>query len=148
MKQLHIIVLGFHDGLSWTVNSWLKGHIQKCRASFWSDTGLVHLAIKDDKHSNMNIILLFEERLFVCVFVCSRPYLLRGRLTDLRQTWWVYVGGPPICPWGVLFQKGQRVDGSTGQRVTFTLNYIIYVPASRHTAATAPFALQLASSRV
>ena len=41
-------------------------------------------------------------------------YLLRGPLTDLRQTWWVYVGGPPICPWGVLFQKGQRLDGSTG----------------------------------
>ena len=32
---------------------------------------------------------------FVCLCV---PYLLRGRLTDLRQTWWVYVGGPPICP--------------------------------------------------
>ena len=32
---------------------------------------------------------------FVCVFV---PYLLRGPLTDLRQTWWLYVGGPPNCP--------------------------------------------------
>ena len=31
----------------------------------------------------------------VCVFV---PYLLRGPLTDLRQTWWVYVGGPRNCP--------------------------------------------------
>ena len=46
-------------------------------------------------------------------------------LTDLRQTWWVYVGWPSICPWGVLFRKGQRV--------TFTFHYIIYVPASRHT---------------
>ena len=34
---------------------------------------------------------------FVCVCVClCVPYLLRGPLTDLRQTW--YVGGPPICP--------------------------------------------------
>ena len=55
---------------------------------------------------------------FVCVLV---PCLLRGPLTDLRQTWWVYVGGPPICPWGVLFRKGQRVDGSTGH---FPLYYI------------------------
>ena len=33
--------------------------------------------------------------LSVCLFV---PYLLRGPLTDLRQTWWVYVGGPRNCP--------------------------------------------------
>ena len=38
---------------------------------------------------------IIKQRLFVCLFV---PYLLRGPLTDLRQTWWVYVGGPPICP--------------------------------------------------
>ena len=56
--------------------------------------------------------------LSVCLFV---PYLLRGPLTDLRQTWWVYVGGPRNCPWGVLFWKGQRVDGSTGQRVNGSL---------------------------
>ena len=31
----------------------------------------------------------------VCLFV---PYLLRGPLTDLRQTWWAYVGGPRNCP--------------------------------------------------
>ena len=42
---------------------------------------------------------------------------------DLRQTWWVYVGWPPICPWGVLFWKGQRVDGSTGY-FHFPLYYI------------------------
>ena len=66
----------------------------------------------------------------VCVFV---TYLLRGPLTDLRQTWWVYVGGPRNCPWGVLFRKGQRV--------TFTFHYIIYAPASRHTLQKAPFAL-------
>ena len=30
---------------------------------------------------------------FVCLFVCLFvPYVLRGHLTDLRQTWWVYVG--------------------------------------------------------
>ena len=62
----------------------------------------------------------------VCLFVCvCVPYLLRGPLTDLRQIWWLYVGGPPICPWGVLFRKGQRV--------TFAFHYIIYAPASRHT---------------
>ena len=32
---------------------------------------------------------------FVCLFV---PYLLRGPLTGLCQTWWVYVGGPRNCP--------------------------------------------------
>ena len=63
--------------------------------------------------------------LFVCLFV---PLLLRDPLTDLRQTWWVYVGGPRNCPWGVLFWKGQRVNRS---KVTFfwasdqTLYYMI-----------------------
>ena len=62
--------------------------------------------------------------LCVCGFVClCVPYLLLGPLTDLRQTWWVYVGGPPICPWGVLFRKGQRVNGSTGH-FRFPLYYI------------------------
>ena len=56
----------------------------------------------------------------MCVFV---PYLLRGPLTDLCQTWWLYVGGPPNCPWGVLFWKGQWVDGSTGH-FHFPLYYI------------------------
>ena len=70
----------------------------------------------------------------VCVFV---PYVLRGRLTDLRQTWWVYVGWPPICPWGVLFWKGRRVDGST-DHFRFPLYYIC-TSLMPH-AATAPFA--------
>ena len=62
--------------------------------------------------------------LFVCLSVCLFvPYLLRGPLTDLRQTWWVYVGGPRNCPWGVLFRKGQRRDGSTGH-FHFPLYYI------------------------
>ena len=61
---------------------------------------------------------------FVCLSVCLFvPYLLRGPLTDLRQTWWVYVGGPRNCPWGVLFRKGQRLDGSTGH-FHFPLYYI------------------------
>ena len=29
----------------------------------------------------------------------------------------LYVGAPPNCPWGVLFLKGQRVDGSMGRWV-------------------------------
>ena len=61
---------------------------------------------------------------FVCLWVYGCvPYLLRGPLTDLRQTWWVYVGGPRNCPWGVLFRKGQRVDGSMGH-FRFPLYYI------------------------
>ena len=42
-----------------------------------------------------------------------------------------YVGGPRNCYWGVLFLKGQRVNGSTGQtgqRVTFTFT-ILYMIA-------------------
>ena len=36
-----------------------------------------------------NVYHTIIQAAFVCVFV---PYLLRGPLTDLRQTWWVYVG--------------------------------------------------------
>ena len=78
----------------------------------------------------------------VCLFV---PYVLQGPLTDLRQTWWVYVGGPPICPWGVRFRKGQGVDGSTGH-FCFPLYYIC-ASLTPH-AATAPSALLWSSSRV
>ena len=63
----------------------------------------------------------------VCLFV---PLLLWGPLTDLRQTCWVYVGGPRNCPWGVLFLKGQRVNWSTGQTSLF--------PSRRHQAETTP----------
>ena len=53
-----------------------------------------HLKEKGYKHNHTII-----RAAFVCVFVCLFiPYVLRGPLTDLRQTWWVYVGGPPICP--------------------------------------------------
>ena len=68
---------------------------------------------------------------FVCLSVCLFvPLLLRGPLTDLRQTWWVYVGGPRNCPWGVLFWKGQQVNGSTGQTSLFR--------SRRHQAETTP----------
>ena len=46
--------------------------------------------------------------LSVCLFV---PLLLRGPLKDLRQAWWVYIGGPRNFPWKVLFWKGQWVNG-------------------------------------
>ena len=83
---------------------------------------------------------------FVCLFVCLFvPYLLRGPLTDLRQTWWVYVGGPRNCPWGVLFRKGQRLDGSTGH-FHFPLYYIC-TSLMPH-AATAPLACSCPSTTV
>ena len=78
-------------------------------------------------HKLLNTISYYKSSsvcLFVCLSVCLFvPYLLRGPLTDLRQTWWVYVGGPQNCPWGVLFRKGQRLDGSTGH-FHFPLYYI------------------------
>ena len=64
---------------------------------------------------------------FVSLFV---PLLLQGPLTDLRQTWWVYVGGPRNCPWGVLFWKAQRVNRSTDQTSLFR--------SRRHPAKTTP----------
>ena len=42
----------------------------------------------------------------------------------------------PFALEGFFFEK---VNGSTGQRVTFTFHYIIYAPASRHTAARGAF---------
>ena len=42
----------------------------------------------------------------------------------------------PFTLEGFFFEK---VNGSTGQQVTFTFHYIIYAPASRHTAAKGPF---------
>ena len=80
----------------------------------------------------------------VCVCVClCVSYLLRGPLADLRQTCWVYVSWPPICPWGVLFRKGQRLDGSTGH-FRFPLYYIC-ASLTPH-AATVHFACQAAES--
>ena len=66
---------------------------------------------------------------FVRLFV---NLLLRGPLTDLRQTWWVYVGGTSELPLRGSFFKsstGQRVNGSN---VTFSEQT---TPGSDHTAA-------------
>ena len=49
----------------------------------------------------------------------------------------------PFALEGFFFEK---VNGSTGQRVTFTFHYIIYAPASRHTLQKAPFALLLSAA--
>ena len=49
----------------------------------------------------------------------------------------------PFALEGFFFEK---VNWSTGQRVTFTFHYITYAPASCHTAATAPFACQAPES--
>ena len=46
----------------------------------------------------------------------------------------------PFALEGFFFEK---VNGLTGQRVTFTFHYIIYAPASRHTTQKAPFAFLL-----
>ena len=68
------------------------------------------------------------------------PLLLRGPLTDLCQTWWVYVGGPRNCPWGVLFWKAQRVNGSNvtfSEQTTPGWDHTTAkgVPSKRHTAS-------------
>ena len=49
----------------------------------------------------------------------------------------------PFALEGFFFEK---VNGSTGQLVTFTFHYIIYVPTSRHTAAKGPFCFPAAES--
>ena len=54
--------------------------------------------------------------------------LIRHLLLHCMST--AYVGGPRNCYWGVLFLKGQRVDGSTGQtgqRVTFTFTILCMI---------------------
>ena len=45
---------------------------------------------------------------------------------------------------GFFFEK---VNGSTGQRITFTFHYIIYAPASRHTAAKGTFCFAATASK-
>ena len=55
-----------------------------------------------------------------CFAVCKQQSLILRLLLYCTST--LYVGAPRNCPWGVLFLKGQRVNGSTGQlvkRVTF-----------------------------
>ena len=41
----------------------------------------------------------------------------------------------------------EKVNGSMGQRVTFTFHYIIYAPASRHTAAKGAFCFAATASK-
>ena len=48
----------------------------------------------------------------------------------------------PLALEGFFFEK---VNRSTGQRVTFTFHYIIYAPASRHTAAKGTFCFAAAA---
>ena len=78
----------------------------------------------------------------VCVFLCvcgCVPYLLRGPLMDLRQTWWVYVGGISHLPLRGSFSKrstGRRVNGS------LSLSTILYRDQPHTTQLQkAPFAL-------
>ena len=72
----------------------------------------------------------------MCVFVTN---LLRGPLTDLRQTWWMYVGGPRNLPLRGSFSKrstGRRVKGS------LSLSTILYRDQPHTTQLQkAPFAL-------
>ena len=49
----------------------------------------------------------------------------------------------PFALEGFFFEK---VNGSTGQRVTFTFHYIIYASASHHTAAKGPFCFAAAAA--
>ena len=73
---------------------------------------------------------------FVCLFVClcvcslSPPRSFDGSSPNL-------VG---VCRWtSHLPLRGSFSKRSTGRRVTFTFHYIIYAPASRHTAAKGAF---------
>ena len=70
---------------------------------------IVHSYFEVTLHINNPIHHTIIRAVFVRLFV---PLLLRGPLTDLRQTWWGYVGGPQNCPW-----RGSFLKSSTGQRV-------------------------------
>ena len=91
---------------------------------------VTYLTLKVLNHTIIRAALV---RLFV-------PLLLRGPLADLCQTWWVYVGGPRNCPCGVLFWKGQRVNGSNvtfSEQTTPGWDHTAAkgVPSKRHTAS-------------
>ena len=75
--------------------------------------------------------------LFVCLCSLSPPRSFDGSLPNL-------VG---VCRWtSHVPLRGSFSKRSTGRRVTFTFRYIIYVPASRHTAAKGPFCFPAAES--
>ena len=102
----------------------------------------MYIRTRGSDTENCKPITLLYHTIIRAALVClCVPYLPRGPLTDLRQTWWVYVGGTSHLPLRGSFSKR-----STGQRVTFAFHYIIYAPASYHTAATAPFDWQAAES--
>ena len=76
---------------------------------------------------------------FVCLFV---PYLLRGPFDGSSPN---LVG---VCRWtSELPLRGSFSKRSTGRRVTFTFHYIIYAPASRHTAAKGAFCFAATASK-
>ena len=68
-----------------------KRNLEKSRRSLSPSTSEIPPSSPPPPISQYHTII---RAAFVCVFV---PYLLRGPLTDLRQTWWLYVGGPPNC---------------------------------------------------
>ena len=76
---------------------------------------------------------------FVCLCVCSLspPRSFDGSSPNL-------VG---VCRWtSHLPLRGSFLKRSTGQRVTFTFHYIIYAPASCHTAAKGAFCFAAAAA--
>ena len=73
----------------------------------------------------------------MCVRSLSPPRSFDGSLPNL-------VGE---CRWtSHLPLRGSFSKRSTGRRVTFTFHYIIYAPASRHTAAKGPFCFAAAAA--
>ena len=105
----HCRFFNFSKPFSSKVCKILSAHKNKCSTN--TDT-YSNRTLHNDTHHHTIIRAVFV-CLSVCLFV---PLLLRGPLTDLHQTWWVHVGGPRNCPWGVLFEK---VNGSTGQTSLF-----------------------------
>ena len=77
----------------------------------------------------------------MCLFVCSLypPRSFDGSSTNL-------VGECRFLPFALEGFFFERVNGSTGQRVTFTFHYIIYAPAARHPASKGPFRFAAAES--
>ena len=131
-----IIVCSAH---AFFLDLWINSFLDDYRVDHWAyNTGKVSALWLLDEWVGIS----YYNSSSVCLFV---PCVLWGPFTDLRQTWWVYVGGPPICPWGVRFRKGQGVDGSTGH-FRFPLYYVC-ASLTPH-AATVPSALLWSSSRV
>ena len=106
--------------LATSENVIFPGHTHHANHRYWWPCTLIITLAGAHNHT---IIRAAFVRLLV-------PLLLRGPLADLRQTWWVCVGGPRNCPWGVLFWKAQRVNGSMGQTSLFW--------SRRHQAETTP----------